>query len=113
MTAAKRLIVILALIVIFMLILPLIGVNIIKGQDGMAAALLMLFIINPVISIIVGVLSAKDVRRFFFTPVIVAILSWIFSSFTYQSAFPVVYSSTYFVICLVSMFLTWAIHKKF
>ncbi len=89
-----------------MLLLPLILVKTVKGDAGMLVALILLFAVNPVLSVIMGILSGRQVSTFWFMPIILAVLFWAFSSLTYQTAFPIVYSVIYFVICLFSMLLT-------
>lgn len=109
MNIKKRIIVILTLIITTMLIVPLITINTVKADAGMLVALLLFFAINPCVSIVVGILSGKDIKHFWFTPILIAVLFWVFSSFTYKTAFPVVYSLSYFIICAISLLITWLI----
>lgn len=106
MNLSKRFIVIITLIILSMLIIPLITINTVKADAGMLVALLLFFVLYPIISIWVGIISGKDIKSFWFTPILTAVLFWVFSSFAYNTAFPIVYSIIYFVICCISMLIT-------
>ena len=103
MKRTKRAIVITTSIIAVMLIIPLITVNTVKADAGMLVTMLFFFVVNHVLSVAMGILSGKDIKFFWFTPLLVAGLFWAFSSFTYVTAFPIIYSVIYFIICVVSM----------
>lgn len=111
MSILKRAVIILITIITTMLIIPLITANTVTSDAGMLVTLLLFFILNPIVSALVGLLSGKDARHFWFTPILVGILFWLFSSFTYQTAFPYVYSAIYFIICAVAMAVTFVLTK--
>ncbi|MBR6556034.1 MAG: hypothetical protein IKT60_01250 [Clostridia bacterium] len=108
----KRSIIIVAIILTAMLIIPLITVNTVKADAGMLVTMMLFFVVHPIVSIVTGVLAGKDIKFFGFTPILVAGLFWAFSSFTYVTAFPIVYSAVYLVICTISMLLTWLATRK-
>ena len=112
MNRTKRSITILAMIVFFMLILPLITIHTVKADAGMLVTLLLFFVVHPAVSIVVGILAGKDIKFFWPAPVAVAALFWLFSTFTYKTAFPIVYSAAYLVIGTIAMLITWAITIK-
>ena len=112
MKRTKRAIVIITSIIVVMLIIPLITVNTVKADAGMLVTMLLFFAVNPVLSVAMGILSGKDIKFFWFTPLLVAGLFWAFSSFTYETAFPIVYSGIYFIICTIAMLITWVITKN-
>ena len=112
MSKIKRSIIIIAIILIAMLIIPLITVNTVKADAGMLVTMMLFFVVHPIVSIATGILGGKDIKFFWPTPILVAGLFWAFSSFTYVTAFPIVYSIAYFVICTISMLITWSITKK-
>lgn len=112
MNLAKRIITILAVLVCAMLIIPIITVNTVKADAGMLVTLLLFFVLNPAVSILTGIMSGGDVRHLWYTPLLTAILFWGFSSFTYQTAFPIVYSLIYFVLCGISMLISSAVAKR-
>ena len=111
MKPLKRLVVICAIIIFFMLILPIILVNTVKAEAGMFAVIVMFFAVNPIASAVSGILAGNDLKHLWITPFAVAILFRVFSSFTFQTAFPIVYSLAYFVICTIAMIITHVIHK--
>ena len=108
----KRSIIIVVIILTAMLIIPLITVNTVKADAGMLVTMMLFFVVHPIVSIVTGVLAGKDIKFFGFTPILVAGLFWAFSSFTYVTAFPIVYSAVYLVICTISMLLTWLATRK-
>lgn len=112
MSRVKRSITILAVIVFFMLVLPLITVHTVKADAGMLVTLLLFFIVHPAVSITVGILAGQDIKFFWSAPVAVAALFWLFTSFTYETAFPIVYSAAYLVIGTITMLITCAVTKK-
>ena len=112
MSKIKRSIIIIAIILTAMLIIPLITVNTVKSDAGMLITMMLFFAVHPIVSIIAGILAGKDIKFFWFTPILVAGLFWAFSSFTYVTAFPIVYSVAYLVICAFSMLITWLVTRK-
>ena len=112
MSKIKRSIIILAIILIAMLIIPLITVNTVKADAGMLVTMMLFFVVHPIVSIITGILAGKDIKFFWVTPILVAGLFWAFSSFTYVTAFPIIYSLAYLVICTISMLITWLVTRK-
>ena len=107
MSKINRAIIIIAIILTAMLIIPLIAVNTVKADAGMLVTMMLFFVVHPIVSIATGILAGKDIKFFWFTPILVAGLFWAFSSFTYVTAFPFVYSATYLVICTISMLISW------
>ena len=112
MSKIKRAIIIIAIILTAMLIIPFITVNTVKSDAGMLVTMMLFFVVHPIVSIATGILAGKDIKFFWFTPILVAGLFWVFSSFTYETAFPIVYSIAYLVICAISMLTTCLIIKK-
>ena len=107
MSRVKRGIMILAVIVVSMLIVPMITIHTVKADAGMLVTLLLFFAVYPIVSVVVGVLAGKDIKFFWACPLVLAVLFWLFSCLTYETAFPIVYSAVYFVICVISMMITW------
>ena len=112
MSRVKRSIIILALIVFFMLILPLITIHTVKADVGMLVTLMLFFVVHPAVSIAVGILAGKDIKFFWPAPAVVAALFWVFSTFTYDTAFPIVYSAAYLVISTISMLIVRLVTRK-
>ena len=107
MSILKRFLVIISIVVFSTLIVPLVAVNTAKAEAGMAVVLVLLFILNPSVSVLVGIISGRDIKHFWFTPFLIAFLSWFFSCVAYKVPFPFVYSVIYFVLCGVCMLLTY------
>ena len=103
----KRSIIIVAIILTAMLIIPLITVNTVKADAGMLVTMMLFFAVHPIVSIATGILAGKDIKSFWFTPILVAGLFWAFSSFAYVTAFPIVYSAAYLAVCTISMLISW------
>lgn len=112
MNRIKRTIVILAIIVTTMLIIPFVAVNTVKADAGMLVAMMLFFLVNPAVSIVIGILAGKDIKFFWFTPLLIAGLFWAFSSLTCETAFPIVYSAIYLAVSAVSVLIAWAITKR-
>lgn len=112
MRKVKGLILIVGLILSSMLVLPILAVNFVPDDAGMLVCLAMIFILNPIISVLIGIISAKDVKFYWFAPFLIAVFYWLSSTFTFKTAFPIVYSLAYFVICSVTIFLILVFKKK-
>ncbi len=112
MNRLKHLITIIAIILVTMLIVPLITINTVKADAGMLVTMMLFFIVHPFVSIVVGILAGRDIKFFWFSPILVAGLFWIFSCLAYEPAFPIIYSVIYLVISAISMLITWFLTKK-
>ena len=112
MNSIKRFITILSTIFVTMLAIPFITIHTVKADSGMAVTLILFFIVNPIVSAIIGILAGKDIKMFWFSPILIGVLFWLFACFTYQPAFPIVYSVIYFAVSAISMLLTWLITKN-
>ena len=112
MSKLRRGLIILISIVIVMLIIPLLAIEFASPDSGMMICLLLFFIVNPALSVFIGVFAGKDLKYFWFSPIVVATFFRIFSTFTFTTAFPIIYSVIYFAICAVSETITYLITKK-
>ena len=112
MKRLKLLLIMVILILAVMLGLPLLAINFLSADAGMLACLTMFFAINPILSAYIGIISAKDIKFFWFSPLLIAIVFWVCSYFTYDTAFPIIYSVIYFVICSIVMIATYFIKKR-
>ena len=101
-----RLIVIISVLLMSMVIIPVVTANTVKAESGMLVTLILFFIVEPLASVTVGILSGADIKFFWFTPIFTALLFWMVACFVYQPAFPIVYSAIYFVLCTISMLVT-------
>ena len=112
MNFIKRIVRLLSITIISMLIIPIITINTVKADAGMLVTLMLFFAVYPVISVVIGIISGEDVKHFWFSPAFIAVLFWVFSLFTYKTAFPVLYSILYFLLCLISMLMASFIKKR-
>ncbi len=112
MSRVKRLIKIIGIIVVTMLIIPIVAINTVKADAGMLVALMLFFVLNPIVSVAVGIFASRDIKFFWFAPILFAVLFWVFSCFAYEPAFPIVYSVIYFVISSISMLTATLLIKK-
>ncbi len=94
---------------------PFILSRMVNGQDGMALLFILLFMVNPIYSIMVGIAAGKDLFNCLYYPFIVAIVfvvgyMLIFDS--YDKAF-YIYGGVYFILSSLSMMITYLLeHKK-
>jgi len=97
-----------------MLALPWLAVTFVKGDAGMAVCFLLFYAINPVYSGIVGLFAGKDMKNFWFQPVISAALflagAWIFFD-PAEIAF-LLYGAVYLVLGIVAMLISMLLHKQ-
>lgn len=112
MNSKKRIIAILTLILLSMLVVPIIAINTVNPDSGMLVTLLLFFVVYPIVSVCVGIISGKEIKHFWFTPILTAGLFWVFSSVTYNALFPFVYSIIYFALCSFSMLIMWLVSRE-
>lgn len=97
-----------------MLLLPWLAVTFIKAHGGMAACLALLFGINPIYSVVVGVFAGKNSNQLWHLPIISALLfllgTWLFFDMG-EMAF-VLYMAVYLVLSILAMLITKLINKK-
>lgn len=106
MNRVKRLITVIAIIIVTMLIVPLVAIHTVKADAGMLVAMMLFFIVYPIVSVVVGILAGRDITFFWFSPILVAGLFWVFSCLVYEPAFPIVYSAIYLAVSAISMLIT-------
>lgn len=91
-----------------MFALPWIDVVSVPNDTGMIATIVLLFVVNPLYSIAVGMFAGKNIKTSWWFPAITAIFfligSWIFFEM-YEPAF-LLYCGGYLIISIVSMFIS-------
>ena len=112
MNCVKRIGAILVLITFFMFVAPLFLINVARAEAGMLIALILFFVIYPILSAVVGIIAGSEIKSLWFTPILTAVLFWLFSSITYKTAFPVFYSAIYFIISLTAMLIRFIVKKR-
>ena len=70
MSMAKRILAVISIMLAVLLIAPLAVLNFANPMDGMGLMFLLFFAINPVASIIVGILSGRAVKKMWWTPLL-------------------------------------------
>ncbi len=80
----------------------------VKNDAGMAACLLLFFLVNPIYSLVVGVFAGKDSKQLWSLPVISAVFflsgTWIFID-RGEIAF-ILYAGVYLVLGLLAMLVS-------
>ena len=106
------------LLVIIITILAVFGIPFLAvlfaTDAGMAVCLLSFYIINPVVSILNGVFSGKDLKKqwyaHLFVPAIFLITAW--SLFTFTETIFIVYAAVYLLLGAASTLITSLVTKK-
>ncbi len=82
--------------------------NFVGGNDGLGMILLLFFVVNPIVSIILGIISGKYFKKFFYIPLVNAIFylasAWIFLE-PLETDF-ILYAVVYAGIGIVASFVT-------
>lgn len=91
-----------------MFLLPWAAVTFVKRDAGMAATLLLFFVINPVYAMAAGSFAGRNIRKVWAMPVIVSVL-FLLGAWTFfdpgEGAF-VIYAGVYLVIGIAAMLLS-------
>ncbi len=99
---------------VVMLALPWLAVTFVKDDAGMAVCFLLFYAVNPIHSGIIGLLAGKDVKNFWFQPIIPAALflagTWIFFD-PGETAF-LIYGAVYLVLGIAAMLISMLLHKR-
>lgn len=102
------------IIIVTMFILPLLIVNNIDSLSAMGWILIFFFIINPIISIGLGIYNGLELHKSYFIPLLVfavfPILYWIILQDVIYELF--IYSTGYMIISFIAMLITTVIIKK-
>ncbi len=110
----KNMIFSLAVSAIVMLALPWFAVTFVKSDAGMAACLLLFFVVNPLYSVSIGIFAGKDVRHLWSFPVVSTALflvgAWIF--FDIEEMAFLLYATVYLALGVVAMLISMFVRKK-
>ena len=95
-------------------LLPLISAKF-AGQNGMALCFIMFFAINPIFFLVEGIVSGKEIKKYWFMPLVSALIyllsMWVVFDMG-ETAF-VLYSGIYLAMGVVTMLVTYVIfHGK-
>lgn len=97
-----------------MLLLPCCAINLTKGEAGMAACFLLFFFINPILTVSVGIVSGKNIKNFWFQPLLVSILFILGTKISFKMEYTevIIYSVAYLAIGYISMLMSSLVFKR-
>ena len=97
-----------------MIALPFLAVKAVSGTASMAISFILFFAVNPVYSALAGFFAGKQVKTFWWNPLLHALLfvcgAWLFFDLG-ESAF-FIYASIYLALGLIAMIITALVIKK-
>ena len=102
------------ILIVIMFVLPGITVKFVQADSGMAAMLLILFGINPIVSIETGIFAGKNISAAWFQPLISAVFFVIGSRIFFgigEKDF-LYYAAAYLLLGYSSMLITAFVIKK-
>ena len=114
MNLKTKVIIFIIVLILTMLVLPLLVFNFAEPHEAMGWTIIMFLAINPITSIVLGVIAGSDIRKVWCIPLVIAIafplLFWIVLRTVILELF--IYSSIYILPGLVAMCVTKLIKKK-
>ena len=113
MRLKTKIIIIVLTSLVGMLVLPMVCIRVLKGDSGMGFAFLQFFVINPLICILLSIISGTDVKHFWFIPFFVAaVFPFMFSLAVTEMVWDLFfYSVIYLIIGYIVMFITYLITR--
>lgn len=110
----NKLLMTIIIIIVTMFIVPFIIFNSIDSLSGLGWILIFLFLINPIISIGLGIYNGLEFQKNWFIPLVIFVafplLYWIILKEIIFDFF--IYSAIYMIINFITMLITFAIVKK-
>lgn len=110
----KRIISYLLLIVAVMFLLPLAAAKLAPADAGMALCFILFFAVNPVFSIVMGILSGINTRRLWYMPIVSAVVfllsTWLLFDIG-EMAF-VIYAAVYLTVGMLALFITYLVNRN-
>ena len=99
-------------IIIIMVLLPVIAVFTVRSDMGMAVMIILLFTVNPLFSVMLGIIAGGDFKRMWYIPFLssVVFLAGVWCIFDTNMDF-LVYAVIYFAAGYISAFLTMYVNK--
>ncbi len=101
---------------VIMLFLPWCAVTFVSdggfSDCGMAACFLLFYAVNPMASIIIGILSGRNIRSFWFQPVVLSILFLFGTWILFNVREFIFYGIFYFILGCAAMLITSLIVRK-
>ncbi len=114
MKTKRKIIISLLSIVVIMFLLPLLCSTVMNSRSASGLVFLMLFCINPVFLIDIGITAGTELKKLWFLPVLTAFLfPFLFWLAIWDIETDIlIYSAIYLVVGLLAMFITSVISKK-
>lgn len=78
MKLKNKIIISIMIIVLFMLVIPYIVGRMADAQSALGILLILLYVLNPLISIILGIIIGKDYKKIWYIPIIEVLLFLLF-----------------------------------
>ena len=102
----KKLLVIISIIIV-MLLFPLCAIMFVSPDASLIAILLMFYIINPMFSIVIGIVSGLEIKRMWWSSLLLP-ASFIASGYLILKTGHdcLIYSLVYFILHFISMLIT-------
>lgn len=100
--------------IVIMFFLPFVVAKLASECAGMALCMMLFLVINPLYSIILGIISGKNIKKLWHFPIIsvVAFLAGVWLFFGIQEPWFLVYATIYLCIGIISMLITNYIKQK-
>ncbi len=113
MKLKNKIIIIISLILTSMLVFPII-INNVAGKSGMLLCMILFYIINPLVSCVVGGISGTDIPKLWWAPIVTALF---FPLFFWISMLQIefslfVYSIGYLIFGVMAMLGTYLMKKS-
>jgi len=89
-----------------MVLLPFLSISVLQGYGSMAFYLILLYIANPIYSIVLGFAAGRNISQLWILPIVSSLLflcgTWIFMGFG-EGLF-VIYAGAYLLVSMIAMF---------
>lgn len=101
-------------IIAFMLFVPITIVKFAPANAGMGLMFILFFALNPIFSIVLGIFSGRDIRIFWFVPLLnaVAFLLSMWFVFTTTEILFSIYAIIYLAVGVIAMAVTSLLKQK-
>lgn len=110
----KKIITSILALILIMLVVPALAMNLATGDSAMGIAFILFFAVNPLLSIVIGVIAATEIRKLWWLPLLPAVTFPLFFSIVIREFVPdlYLYSVIYLPIGLLAMLITLVILRK-
>ncbi len=102
MNLKNKIIISISTIVIFMLAIPFMATNIESAEIGLGIFSILIIVINPIISIIIGILIGDNYKEIWYIPIIEVLMFLLFFFILFQDV-----ETTYLVFAIIYLTLSY------